>query len=94
MSWGDIKFDLDQIAYALNPRFVHYDDRPDDVAYVILRMRDALVESIKECRLERRVWIIVSDVQQAEALSRELFASHARMPEPQVVDKKTGEKKS
>jgi hypothetical protein len=65
---GDFVFDLDCIGAAVG-EFGSYSVRPDDVAGVLLDWREALVNAIRRGRLRRRVWLIISNEQEAERVA-------------------------
>lgn len=65
----DFVFDLDAIGSVVG-EFGSYSVRPDDVAGVLLDWREALINAIRRGRLRRRVWLIVSNAQDAERVAR------------------------
>jgi 5-methylcytosine-specific restriction protein A len=71
---GDLVYDLDVIASALNPAWARIEGRPNDVAHLLLAWRDSLIQAIKAGRLSRDCWLIVTDRKRAFAIADEIEA--------------------
>ena len=71
----DIVFDLDAIAATLNPKFAKYEDRPTDVAWLVLAFRDILVRKCQNGMLNnRRIIVIVEREDMAKSIARSIKA--------------------
>ena len=76
---GDIVFDLDLIAAALNPSFEKYKERPNDIAWLILGFRDLLIRKHQHGMLsDRKIIVIVEREDQARSVARKLRAELVR----------------
>lgn len=69
---GDVVFDFDSICQAIGAGAY---PRPPDVAQLVTAWRRELCVRIKSGQVRRRVWILCSDLTQAQALARETGGS-------------------
>ena len=76
---GDIVFDLDKLAAALNPEFESYDARPPDVAALCLGFRDELARRCLVGQIERRVIVIVANENTGHTLALTFGAKHIHL---------------
>jgi len=68
-----IVFDMDAIAAALNPGFEDYENRPQDVARMILDLRESIVRNASTRALRQyRVIIICCDQRQANRIATQI----------------------